>query len=234
MANQQIIQQGAEAIISLNKDNQILKNRVKKSYRHPKLDTKLRTRRTKSEAKIINKLKKIIPVPRIISTTTDQIIMQYISGKKLSEHLEKLNYKQISKQIGQNLTLLHNQDIIHGDLTTSNMIYKENNKNPLIINSKKSQATHNKAKNSLIDNKISNNNFKVYFIDFGLGFHSRKIEDKAVDLHLIQQALNAKHYKIADKAFQIILKNYKSDKYKLIIERIKVIESRGRYKDKKI
>ena len=123
--------------------------------------------------------------------------MENIPGKKLSENLEKLNYKKICKQIGENLTKLHDQDIIHGDLTTSNMIY---------------------------------NNNQTYTIDFGLGFHSKKVEDKAVDLHLIQQALNAKHYKIAEECFKIILKNYKPEKYKLIIERIAVIEKRGRYK----
>ena len=128
--------------------------------------------------------------------------MEFIDGKKLSEHLEKLDYKTISKQIGQTLTKLHNQDIIHGDLTTSNMIYKSKEN-------------------------------KLYLIDFGLGFHSHKIEDKAVDLHLLKQALEAKHYKIANKAFQIILKHYKPDKYKLILERITIIESRGRYKPKK-
>jgi Kae1-associated kinase Bud32 len=195
----QIIQQGAEAIIFLD-NNQILKNRIKKSYRLKELDTKLRTRRTKSEAKIIEKLKSIINVPKIIRTGNNQIIMQYIDGKKLSEHLESLNYKTICKQIGEILTKLHNQDIIHGDLTTSNMIYKDN---------------------------------KLYIIDFGLGFHSYKIEDKAVDLHLLKQALEAKHYKIADECFKIIIKNYKADKHKLIIERIPVIESRGRYKEKK-
>ena len=194
--NQKIIQQGAEAIITL-KDNQITKYRVKKSYRLPELDKKLRLRRTKSETKIINKLKKIIPVPEIFKTDDENIFMQYIKGKKLSEHLEKLDYKKLCKQIGENLTKLHNKDIIHGDLTTSNMIYHNN---------------------------------QVFFIDFGLGFHSKKIEDKAVDLHLLKQALNAKHYKIADKCFKIILKNYKPEKYKLIINRIKTIEKRRRYK----
>jgi len=196
---QQIIQQGAEAIISLE-NNQITKHRISKSYRISELDNKLRLRRTKSEAKIINKLNKIIPTPKIISTDNkENILMEYLSGKKLSEDLEKLDYKKIAKQIGENITKIHNQDIIHGDLTTSNMIFKTN---------------------------------KVYFIDFGLGFHSHKIEDKAVDLHLIQQALNAKHHTIAEEVFKIILKNYKPEKAKLIIERIKVIESRGRYKGK--
>ena len=234
----QIIQQGAEAIISLiqTRDsgrgrapcNQILKNRVKKSYRLPELDTRLRIRRTKSEAKIIEKLKDIINVPKIIRTEKDQIIMQYINGKKLSEHLENLDYKEICKQIGETLTKLHNQDIIHGDLTTSNMIYVEKDTKKS-NNIKKTSATHNKLKKSLNINKES----KIYLIDFGLGFHSHKIEDKAVDLHLLKQALEAKHYKIADKCFKIILKHYEPKQAKLIIERIPVIESRGRYREKK-
>tara|TARA_Y100000310_G_C20692815_1_gene823451 strand:- start:601 stop:1242 length:642 start_codon:yes stop_codon:yes gene_type:complete len=194
-----IIQQGAEAIISLDNKNQILKDRIRKSYRLPILDTKLRTRRTKSESKIITKLKNIINVPKIISTKDNKIIMQFIDGKKLSESLESLDYKEICKQIGESLTKLHNQNIIHGDLTTSNMIERDN---------------------------------KIFLIDFGLGFHSRKIEDKAVDLHLLKQALEAKHYKIANQCMTIILKNYKAYDYKLIKERIPVIESRGRYKKK--
>tara|TARA_Y100000310_G_C20499940_1_gene723458 strand:+ start:347 stop:940 length:594 start_codon:yes stop_codon:yes gene_type:complete len=195
---QKTIQQGAEAIISLN-NNQITKHRIKKSYRIKELDEKLRFRRTKSESKIITKLHPLINVPKIIKTDKENIIMEHLNGKKLSEHLEKLDYIQICKQIGQTITKLHNQDIIHGDLTTSNMIYKAN---------------------------------KLFLIDFGLGFHTKKVEDKAVDLHLLQQALNAKHYEIADKCMNIILKNYKPEQANLIIERIKVIESRGRYKHK--
>lgn len=194
---QKIIQQGAEAIISLNK-NQITKHRLKKSYRIPELDIKLRKTRTKSEAKIINKLANIISVPKIIeSDEKENIIMEYIDGKKLSQHLEKLDYKTISKQIAETLTKLHNQDLIHGDLTTSNMILK---------------------------------NKQVYLIDFGLGFHSHKIEDKAVDLHLLKQALEAKHYQIAKECINIILKNYKANQHELIIKRISEIEKRGRYR----
>jgi len=223
----QILQQGAEATISL-KDNQIIKNRIKKSYRLPELDTKLRTRRTKSEAKIISKLKTTINVPKIISVDANQIIMQYINGKKLSDYLEKLDYKRICKQIGETLTKLHNQDIIHGDLTTSNMIYVEAKKQKDNLDNSKTIKANKQTSN----NKISNNNFKIYLIDFGLGFHSKKIEDKAVDLHLLKQALEAKHFKIVDESFKIIIKNYKANQYKLIINRIKAIESRGRYKTK--
>ena len=119
---QEIIQQGAEAIISLNKNNQIIKNRIPKSYRLKELDIKLRERRTRSESKIITKLQNIILVPKIIKTDKDKIVMEHIKGKKLSENLEKLDFKKICKQIGESLTKLHNEHIIHGDLTTSNMI----------------------------------------------------------------------------------------------------------------
>lgn len=230
---QKVIQQGAEAIISL-RDNQITKNRIKKSYRIKEIDDKLRKSRTKSEAKIINKLEKIIPVPKILKTDEKQeIIMQFIDGKKLSDNLESLDYKKISKIIAENITKMHNQGIIHGDLTTSNMIYVENSNKRLSNKTDASlnQSLHNPKK--LNDTDINNKKLgKVYFIDFGLAFHSNKIEDKAVDLHLLQQALEAKHFTIWQECIKIILDNYKPEKYKEIIQRIKVIESRGRYKDK--
>jgi Kae1-associated kinase Bud32 len=191
------IQQGAEATIYQDKDK-ITKLRTSKSYRLPILDNKLRKSRTKAEAKIINKLQSIIPVPKILETDNQQTIkMEFIDGKKLSEHLEQLDWKSICKKLAENLTKLHNQDLIHGDLTTSNMIFKDN---------------------------------LVYLIDFGLGFHSHKIEDKAVDLHLLKQALDAKHFSIFPEAFNIILKNYKAKQSDLIIKRIETIEKRGRYR----
>ena len=50
--------------------------------------------------------------------------MQFIDGKKLSDNLDSLpNNIEICKMIGQNIAKLHDNDIIHGDLTTSNMIY---------------------------------------------------------------------------------------------------------------
>lgn len=200
MVKSQIIQQGAEAIIYLDK-NKIKKQRVKKGYRIGELDEKLRKLRTKSEAKILDKLSEIINVPNIIDVNDNNklIIMEHINGKKLSDNLEKLDWKEICKQIGVIISKLHDKEIIHGDLTTSNMILK---------------------------------NDKVFLIDFGLAFHSHKIEDKAVDLHLLKQALNAKHFKIADKAVKIILDNYNPSHYKEILEQLKKVESRGRYKEK--
>ena len=197
----QIIQQGAEATISLDKDV-ITKDRVKKSYRLSILDQRLRKQRTKKESKILEKASTLIPVPKLIKTDDkEKIEMQFIEGKKLSEHLDSLkNAEEIYKLIGENIAILHDNNIIHGDLTTSNMIYstKEN---------------------------------KLYFIDFGLSFESNKAEDKAVDLHLIKQALEAKHFSKFELFFKAVLEGYKLSKnFKETIKRLKSVEKRGRYK----
>ena len=197
---EKIISQGAEAII-YHRNNEIVKQRIKKSYRLLEIDEKLRKLRTRSEARILKKLQKIIPVPKLIKIDENnkELVIEHIKGEKLSEALEKLNYEEICKKISENISKMHELDIIHGDLTTSNMIYKNN---------------------------------KVYFIDFGLSFHSKKIEDKAVDLHLLKQALESKHYTIAEKCFSVIIKNYKTQAHEKILEQLKKVESRGRYKER--
>lgn len=194
------IAQGAEAIITLEKQT-ITKDRVKKSYRLPVLDERLRKNRTKRETRLIEKAIKIIPVPKIIKfdEKNKQIQMEFIDGKKLSENLDNLKNAQIvCKQIGNNIAKLHDENIIHGDLTTSNMILKEN---------------------------------KVYFIDFGLSYESNKSEDKAVDLHLIKQALEAKHFQHFELYWKSIIEGYKISKHNIsTLKRLEAVEKRGRYK----
>lgn len=196
-----LIAQGAEAKIFLDQ-NIIIKDRVSKKYRHPELDKKIIKSRTKKEAKLLEKISSLINSPKPAKINEKKefniIKMPYIKGKKLSENLEKLDWKEICKKIGNQMAKIHDNNIIHGDLTTSNMI-------------------------------LTNDN-KLFFIDFGLGFTSTRIEDKAVDLHLIKQALEAKHYTIHKQAEQIILDNYNSkDKIK-ILEQLKKVEARGRYR----
>jgi|SRR3989344_1412236 len=196
-----ILATGAEAIITL-KNNVVTKNRIEKSYRHPDLDKKIRKLRTRSEAKILEKTAKIISTPKIISVNENQnkIELEYIKGKKLSNHLEKTDYEKVCENIGKQLAKLHDNNIIHGDLTTSNLILNEKNNN-------------------------------VYFIDFGLGFHSSRIEDKAVDIHLIKEALEAKHPIINKQAFKSIIKGYQiSKKANETIKQLEKVEKRGRYK----
>ncbi len=206
MISQKIISQGAEATILLDKaKNQIIKQRIPKSYRIPELDEKIRKLRTRSETKLLTKASKVISCPAPEETKEQyQIIMPFIKGKRLSQHLDDFPLKQqleICEKIGESVSKLHKEDLIHGDLTTSNMILKDN---------------------------------KIFFIDFGLGYQNGKYEDKAVDLHVLKQALEAKHFTNWEKLWKAIESSYllinKSESLK-VLERLKAVEKRGRYKE---
>ena len=211
MIKENIVGRGAEALL-IKQGALLKKRRIKKGYRHEKIDLMLRANRTRREARMLEKASHVINVPRVKAIDgmakkalepETEIEMEFIDCKLLSQHLDKLplgKALEICEKIGRSVALLHDRDMIHGDLTTSNMILK---------------------------------NEKVYFIDFGLGFYSTRTEDKAVDLHLLREALEAKHFKHWHKYFEKVLDGYKmSENHAAVFERLKKVESRGRYKRK--
>ena len=239
-----IIAQGAEALIE-KKENEIIKNRIKKSYRIPELDEKLRKQRTKRESSLLERAGKFTNTPKILKTDKFHIHMEFLEGDKLSQTLNSYPEKkqlEIMHQLGEEVAKLHNADIIHGDLTTSNTILVENRKKKKENKIEKDSASHDNINSS--DKLIKTNNrsaeqetftnkskFQIFIIDFGLGFISKRIEDKAVDLHLIKQALEAKHYLYHESLFHSFLQGYKLEKdYAKILEQLKKVEARGRYK----
>ena len=184
------IAKGAEAVIYL--DNQkIIKDRIKKNYRLDFIDEKLRLQRTKSEAKILTVLGRAgLLVPNVISAEKNILNLEFIAGKKVRDILKP----ELCEQIGKTVRTMHSIDIIHGDLTTSNMLFHEG---------------------------------KIYFIDFGLGNFSKKIEDKAVDLHLFKECLVSAHNKIWMKCWNIFTKAYAD---KDVLARLEIVEKRGKYR----
>ena len=202
-----LIAQGAEA--KLYKENDILiKERTKKSYRQEEIDNRIRKKNTRREYRMLNKASNLINVPKTLEYNEKEfkITMEFIDGKTLRDVLDNIPTKKrlkLCEQLGNEIAKLHNENIIHGDLTTSNFILKEE---------------------------------KIYFIDFGLGFHSTKIEDKAVDLHLLRQAFESKHYQHFKHSFEAAIKGYKeqSKQAKEILNRFEIVEKRGRYKKKKL
>ena len=84
----------------------------------------------------------------------------------------------------------------------------------------------------LINNYLKKGNSpQIHFIDFGLGFISRKYEDRAIDIHLFKQALEAKHFKNWEILFKEFEKSYKKSKdSKIIFKRLNAVEKRGRYR----
>lgn len=112
----ELIAQGAEAKLYREGDI-IVKERISKSYRVPELDKTLRQFRTRREAKILAKLE-IAPELIDVCEKTMTIKMQNLKGQKLKDILTI----QHAKALGQLISSLHSKDIIHSDLTTSNMI----------------------------------------------------------------------------------------------------------------
>jgi len=195
------LDKGAEATISVD-NNIVIKDRVVKSYRLKEIDEKLRRFRTRREAKVLTKLEELhFPAPKLheMCDKAMQIRMDMIQGNKLRDVLYQ-NPIALSEEMGKKIGILHANDIIHGDLTTSNMI---------------------------LDNEIK-------FLDFGLSFFSNKEEDKAVDLHLLRQGLESKHFDVWEKSFAAAIKGYKktSPDADRVLKRLEQVENRGRNKAK--
>lgn len=132
MESLKLIAKGAEADIILDLDwngrNAIIKRRGIKSYRHPRIDEEIRRLRTIHEAEIIHRVKEAgVPSPIIyqVNPNKAEIIMEYIEGNKIKDLIKNNSDEEninIFRQIGIQAGKLHKANIIHGDLTTSNMI----------------------------------------------------------------------------------------------------------------
>jgi|TARA_B100001750_G_C15510444_1_gene603271 TP53 regulating kinase-like protein len=128
-----IIKKGAEANLYQIKwfgRPAISKVRCRKKYRLAKLDRKIRQQRTVKEATIIHKARlSSVSVPIIYHVNPDkgEIIMEMIDGINLNDYLNNDNYNsELFKDIGEMIGKLHSNGIIHGDLTTSNIIIRNN------------------------------------------------------------------------------------------------------------
>jgi len=128
---QMLLKKGAEASLYLEEwhgRKVIMKKRLPKAYRLPSLDETIRSQRTIHEPQIIHKAKEAgVPTPTIylVDIANSNIIMEFIEGKQVKQILNNFTQAkrvQLCRHIGKLIGRLHNHGIIHGDLTTSNMI----------------------------------------------------------------------------------------------------------------
>uniref|UniRef100_M4C0M6 non-specific serine/threonine protein kinase n=1 Tax=Hyaloperonospora arabidopsidis (strain Emoy2) TaxID=559515 RepID=M4C0M6_HYAAE len=174
----QLVSQGAEAKIFETEFAGracIIKERVKKSYRLPVLDKKLSHRRLVQEARCILKCRRagvLTPAIFLVDEDKGRLYLEKVQGGSLKTYLQR-GYKLDPKygplalekayQIGEAIAKMHDADVVHGDLTTSNMMLSNN------------EAT------------------KVTMIDFGLANSQPLPEDKAVDLYVMERAFASTH-----------------------------------------
>lgn len=132
-----ILCKGAESTLYKTKFMEmdtVLKLRGPKKYRISRLDEIIRKRRTFREGNLLYEAsRKKIKVPKILymNLKNNFIIMEYIEGDVLRNALIKNKFGnneilRISRKIGIEIAKLHNINIVHGDLTTANIIIKKN------------------------------------------------------------------------------------------------------------
>ena len=206
MKKEEILGCGAEATVRrteyLGRDA-VVKSRTPKSYRHPELDQRLRSSRTKNEARVMIEARKTgvrTPVIYDIDVIECNMIMEFADGRKVKDILdnEPSEAKKVCEKIGETVAKLHNGRITHGDLTTSNMILMPDG--------------------------------EICLLDMSLGSTLAEIEDIGVDIHLLQRAFTSAHSGLENELEAMISSYSKRMKNSAaVIERVNDIRNRGRY-----
>lgn len=236
----QVVSQGAEAIVfkttvhpycinpSLSNNQEfIVKYRPSKKYRHPKLDASITKSRTVGEVKFMSKLTKLgINSPGVILADFKRgvIWMEYLGTSLASGEVSSFKNRLwevertgtpedcvseaiqlVCKKVGQLIGKLHTNDMIHGDLTSSNIMLQISD-TPCLI-------------------------------DFGLSSYSGLAEDKAVDLYVMERAIQSTHSVYAESYNQWLLEGYQEayndnkmmrKKHAEVISRLEEVRLRGR------
>nr|XP_026499990.1 EKC/KEOPS complex subunit TP53RK [Vanessa tameamea] len=228
-----ILKQGAEAklyICNYLGKPTLIKERFKKNYRHPDLDLTITKERIKNEARSIVRCKTAgirTPTLYLVDFDRRRIYMEHfqnsITVKDFIIIFSKLNSSKdvttnsldvYASKIGQTVRKLHDNNIIHGDLTTSNMLLIEKSSTNVVNDSK----------------WLCHDNVEIVMIDFGLSFIDSSTEDKGVDLYVLERALISTHNDYPD-LFDKIFAAYKSfskNNIKEIIVKYEDVRARGR------
>eukprot|EP01132_Coremiostelium_polycephalum_P010775 gene10775-13195_t len=226
-----LISQGAEAKtyrLDFQGLDCIVKERFIKNYRHPILDQKISNRRILQESRSLNKCRKSgidVPALYLVDTVSNRIFMEFVNGITAKQYfydnndkiILKSNQQQqqqqdsnndnldfICKNIGKELARIHDLHIIHGDLTTSNILLRDSKEDQIV------------------------------FIDFGLSFISNLMEDKAVDLYVLERAFISTHPN-SEYLFSLILQSYKTNSTSsktstAVLNKLEQVRLRGRKK----
>lgn len=200
-----LIAKGAESNIVkssyLGRDA-VLKNRISKNYRIPEIDNKIRKARTKLEAKLLSDVKKagvVTPILYDVDLHDKTILMEEIKGDLVKDIINE----DLAYEIGENIAKFHNLNIIHGDITSSNMMV--NDKNQLVF----------------IDFGLGR--YSDLFEDKAVDLLVLKKSLQSIDYNTA--------IKIFDKVLEGYADEYNDDSLnrEQIIKKINEIESRGRY-----
>jgi len=137
VAEQTLFKKGAEASLYLadwHGRKVVIKVRAPKRYRPEALDEQIRSYRTVHEPQLMHEAKAAgVPTPLIymVNVAEASITMEFVEGQQIKQLLNKIlrdKRQELCMTIGELIGKLHRQGLIHGDLTTSNMILSPEDK----------------------------------------------------------------------------------------------------------
>jgi TP53 regulating kinase-like protein len=132
-----LLKKGAEASLFLSDwhgRRAIAKVRIRKMYRAESLDKQIRSYRTIHEPQLMHEAKAAgvsTPLIYLVNVPDATIVMEFIEGEQVKLRLNKtskVERKNLCFRIGESVGKLHREGLIHGDLTTSNMILSTDGK----------------------------------------------------------------------------------------------------------
>lgn len=106
----------------------VLKRRLPKKYRVAALDVRVRGYRTVHEPLLMNLARRAgvpTPVVFLVDRGMATIVMEFVEGRQLKQVLgvvSGVERRRLCFRVGMLVGLLHGSGLVHGDLTTSNMI----------------------------------------------------------------------------------------------------------------
>lgn len=142
-----LIKQGAEARVfetSFVGRRSVVKERFSKKYRHPTLDAKLTLKRLNAEARCTTKARRLgvcTPVLYAVDPVLHTLTFEFVDGPSVkdvflefgSSGINEERLGKIACQIGDVIAKLHDGGLVHGDLTTSNMLLKNDTDQLVLI-----------------------------------------------------------------------------------------------------
>ncbi|ETN65952.1 o-sialoglycoprotein endopeptidase [Anopheles darlingi] len=201
---ERLLKQGAEGKLYIGNykgTRCLVKERFEKKYRHPALDRQLTRQRIKAEQKAFQRCASagvVTPVLLAVDLDGRKIYMEYLEKAiTAKEFIDKMmdtdktaaedspELKELAAQIGQMVGVLHRNNIVHGDLTTSNILLDP------------------------VEGASSALPYRLVTIDFGLSHFSDNTENKGVDLYVLERAILSTHSQLPS-LFGMILESYRS------------------------
>lgn len=237
-----LITQGAEGLLyrTTYLDPSVpsaLKHRPPKPYRHPTLDARLTRQRILAEARVLARCRRegvAVPGVYCVDEAAGWLMMEWVRGVPVRAAVDRWlgtarpvaevedparngALVALLRRVGAAVGRLHAAGVVHGDLTTSNMMLRP----------EKEEASAEQEEQEPVGDGVLEG--EIVIIDFGLASQGVHEEDRAVDLYVLERAFLSTHPR-TEKLFNEVLQGYTQafKGAKPVLRKLEDVRMRGR------